>query len=486
MDKQQLITSDHIARNLVKNAFLDYDIENRLLREVYDKEYKIRKSFDNLFIVFICSISFVLLVLSFLSLYKDFFIFIALAVFLVIITSYFIFESRVKNYRIRKIKVRFGKKRVIQEQLEKLAEKNLEIYRIIENSVELANQDGTRDSYLALLYSDYLTELLIDDENPIFKENVKRVVYSISLGSFVIESLDLETFATNDIYFDLLSNVLSSFMFILKQQKFEDNELEFFTEGFDKIEKSIIDMEAIIVKIREIKQDKALAKKLDSQTIILRKLVEKEPISKTKIKEIKSPSGMKKGQTLSTISAIDEGIIEIRTRAGNYYVSRKYFDHAILQERRMFELLTDKELEIKIEVLNSTLKMLEQEKEGLREKEYEEIRNKYLSELFASKQLLVKRKGKVKHIICPSCQTKNSTIQRKCKKCAQELPFCIVCLNSLGKGDKISVCPNCSNIAHSDHFKSWLEKTATCPFCKKKIKKELDVTTLESVSKVKS
>ncbi|NHJ40590.1 MAG: hypothetical protein FK731_11205 [Asgard group archaeon] len=422
----------------------------------------------------------------FLSIFKEYFIFISLMFFVVIIIALFIFDIMAKKFGIRKIKTKLGKKQDIQKQLKKLEKKNPKIYKIIENSIDLANQDGTRDSYLALLYSDFLTELSIEDENPIFKENIKRVVYSIGLGVFVIESLDLETFATNEVYFDLLSKVLNGFKIILKEQKFDDNELELFTEGFDKIEKSIIDMEVIISKIREVKQDKALAKKLDSQTVILQKLVEKEPISKTQIKEIKSPSGLKKDQTLSTISAIDDGIIEIRTRAGNYYVSRKYFDHAILQDRRMFELLTDKELEIKIEVLNSTLKMLEQEKDRLKEKEYEEIRSKYLSELFASKQLLVKRKGKIKHIICPKCKSKNSSIQRKCKKCGSDLPYCIVCLNTLGKGDEISICPHCSNVAHANHFKDWLKKTATCPLCKKKIKKELVVTILESMAKIKT
>ena len=206
-----------------------------------------------------------------------------------------------------------------------------------------------------MLYTGYLSEMLIENDNLIMKENIKRVAFSIAHGTFILESLDLETLTDNKLYLTSLFDVLNALEYIIDNQTIDENELNFFKIKFLKIKKSISSMKLIIHKIKQLKDDKTLAKSLDKQTQKLRKIVEKEPIPKTKIKEIKSPSGMKRDQTLTTISAIDEEIIEIRTRAGNYYVSKKYFDHEVLHERRMFELLTDKELEIKIEVLNSKI-----------------------------------------------------------------------------------------------------------------------------------
>ncbi|MHA1309212.1 MAG: RING finger domain-containing protein, partial [Candidatus Heimdallarchaeota archaeon] len=81
---------------------------------------------------------------------------------------------------------------------------------------------------------------------------------------------------------------------------------------------------------------------------------------------------------------------------------------------------------------------------------------------------------------------KNPSVLRKCKKCGEELPYCIICLNSIGKGLEINVCPHCGSFAHKDHFATWLEKTNICPYCKKKIKKELKTTVLESLTKVEN
>jgi hypothetical protein len=487
MESEELENLDLAIRNQIKIALLNDEIDGKIVNEITNRELKkFTKNVEMKYVVVALILALAATVLLILTPLFEGLLYISLALLCVLVISYIIYDNYKKNILKRKIQFKQSEKRDIKTELRTFEKKNPSDFYLIKKSIEIANQDGIGRTFLPIIYSEVLSELLITEENPILKENVKRVVYSISLGNFIIESLDLETIVANEIYFEMLSSVLSSFKLILNRQKIDDDEFQYFHDEFKAIKDSILEMELIIEKIREITLDKSLAKKLSTQTTKLRKLIEKEPLSRTKIKEIKSPSGMKKNQTLSTISAIDEEIIEIRTRAGNYYVSRKYFDHEILQERRMFELLTDKELEIKINVLNSTLKMLEQEKKGLTEKEFEEIKSNYLSELFASEQLLAKRKGMVKNIICPNCKAKNSSIKRKCRKCEQDLPFCIVCLNSLGKGDEISICPHCSNMAHTDHFKSWLEKTATCPYCKKKIKKELDVTILESVTKVKA
>jgi len=487
MNNQKLIASDIIARNLTKYAMWEKTIAERIYSLIVKKEFKkYLKISENLWIYGF----FVLLGLSFVTLLLGplieafYYVSVSLMASVIFIPFIDVFAKKIFNQRILKQKV--GQKKVISKVLLQYKTDFPEIYTLVEKSFEIANQDGAFDNFIALFYSSFLTELLIDDVNPIMKENIKRVSFSIAHGTFIVESLDLENLTDNQSYLMGLTKVLDAFEYIINQQTITDNELLFFKDKYPEIKKSISNMKLVIQKIKQLKDDKSLAKNLANQSTKLRKIVEKEPIPKTKIREIRSPKGMKRDQTLTAISVIDEEVIEIRTRAGNYYVSKKYFDHEISQERRMFKLLTDKELEIKIKVLNSTLGILEQNKEDLAEKEYEAIKSDYLAQLFASEELLEKRKGKGKKIICPYCSTKNPSIQRKCKKCGEELPYCIICLNSLGKGTEVSICPHCSSFAHKNHFRDWLEKTNTCPYCKKKIRKKLETTILESFSKVES
>ncbi|MHA1185621.1 MAG: zinc ribbon domain-containing protein [Candidatus Heimdallarchaeota archaeon] len=484
---QKLVASDIIARDITKIAIVDKIINERIYNAIIKKEFtQYTKLSENFYIYGFLCILIVSFFLIILGEYREVFYYISgfsmLAIFLVPI-----FDNLLKKYFNRRIfRKIIGQKKKTIDKLLQYKQDFPEVYTITEKAFEVANEDGAIDNFIAMFYSDFLTEMLIETDNPILKENIKRVSFSIAHGTFIVESLDLENLTDNQTYLEGLTKVLDAFEYIIKRQEFAENELSFFKDKYPKIQNSISDMKIIIQKIKEFKDDKVLARNLTKQSEKLRKIVEKEPISKGKIKEIRLPAGMKKDQTLTAISVIDEDIIEVRTRAGNYYVSKKYFDHEIIQERRMFKLLTDKELEIKIKVLNSTLEVLEENKEDLTKKEYEAIKTDYIAQLFASEQLLEKRKGKGKSIVCPYCSAKNPSVLRKCKKCGEELPYCIICLNSIGKGIEISVCPHCASFAHKNHFAAWLEKTNICPYCKKKIKKELKTTILESLTKVEN
>lgn len=482
---QELVASDIIARNMIKIAILDKTINERTYTALMKKSRsKLSSLSDNFYIYGVFIILAMTTILLIFGGLNEIFYYIGGLAGLSLLLIPFIDMLYRKIYDGIVLMKTIGKKKNVNAELEPYKNDFPEIYAVIEKSFEIVNEDGAIDNFIAMFYSDFLTEMIIDIENPIMKENIKRVSFSIAHGTFIVESLDLETLTENQTYLEGLSKVLDAFEYIIKKQKIDDNELPFFKNKFPEIKKSISSMKIIIEKIKQIKEDKTLAKNLDKQSAKLRKIVEKEPIPKTQIKDIRSPSGMKKDHTLTTISAMDEEIIEIRTRAGNYYVSKKYFDHEIIQERRMFKLLTDKELEIKIEVLNSTLEMLEQTKKDIPKKEYELIKSDYLAQLFSSEKLLEQRKGKGQSIICPHCSAKNSSVIRKCKKCGKELPYCIICLSSIGKGTEIGICPHCSSFAHANHFKDWLEKTNTCPYCKKKIRKELETTVLESTKKI--
>ena len=482
---QKLVASDIIARDMTKVAIVEKTFNERMYTTITKKEFtKYNKISEMSFIFGLCAVLILSMIFITFGEYNEIFYYIGtffmLTVFLVPI-----FNSLLKKIFDRRIfRKIIGQKKKTIEKLKQYKQDFPEIYTIIEKAFEVANEDGAVDNFIAMFYSDFLTEMLVETDNPILKENIKRVSFSIAHGTFIVESLDLENLTDNQTYLEGLTKVLDAFEYIIKKQELAENELSFFKDKYPEIQDSISDMKIVIQKIKEVKDDKALAKNLNKQSEKLRKIVEKEPISKGKIKEIRSPAGMKKDQTLTAISAIDEDIIEVRTRAGNYYVSKKYFDHEVTQEKRMFKLLTDKELEIKIEVLKSTLEVLEENKKDLEKKEYEAIKTDYLAQLFASEQLLEKRKGKGKSIVCPYCSAKNHSVLRKCKKCGEELPYCIICLNSIGKGLEISVCPHCASFAHKNHFAAWLEKTNICPYCKKKIKRELKTTILESLTKI--
>ena len=151
------------------------------------------------------------------------------------------------------------------------------------------------------------------------------------------------------------------------------------------------------------------------------------------------------------------------------------------QKRREIELLTDRELEVKIEVLESTLEELERSKDQLCPEELQSLKESYLAQQFTAQETLAKRKGDSKRIICPHCSSKTSAITKKCSHCGKDLPYCIVCLHSLGKGTNVRMCPHCKSLAHSQHFEDWLAKSSFCPYCKQKIEGKLEIALLETV-----
>jgi len=480
--EELLSASDEIARNLIKKAILEETFAEKIASAIYKKNIEqIKIKIEKLTISGLVLVFFIGLIL--VSIYplweplQSIGVTLMLSSFTVYLVIIFSLDKLIWKMTIRS----FGSKKNIKENLEEKKETFPTAYHRVEQAFEVANEDGTFENFIPIFFTTFLTELLIDEKEVMRKEQLKRDVCSITQRSFILESLTLLQMIENESYITNLENILQAFKVMMINWETKEKHLKFFAKDFPAIEESIKNIQTIIKTLKNQKEDKTLGETLEKESQKLRRIVEKAPMPRSKITKIKSPKGMKKEETLTTISALDDEIIEIRTRAGNYYVSRKYFQHEISQERRMLELLTDKELEIKIEVLKSTLKILEEQREGLTEEEFETIKGDYLKQLFTTEELLAKRTGKSAKIICPYCQTENYPRQRTCKKCGKELPYCIICLNSLGVGAAISLCPHCHSLAHENHFRDWLEKTSICPYCKKKIKGKPETTTLEAV-----
>ncbi|MCF2144180.1 MAG: hypothetical protein K9W42_10800 [Candidatus Heimdallarchaeota archaeon] len=479
--KEEIPIADKIAQNIFKLAALEETIDKKISATIFEKERKkYKKIGEKTYAIF----SFAIVSIAFLFFYfgeKNPSLLIVGAVLLslwVFLPIAFIFiEKPLQKWAVKK---RIGTKKPILQEIEKSKEFP-GIFSKVESAFEEANESGAAENFLAQFYVNFLTELLITEEGAIMKEELKRVAFAIARGTFILEALNLTKLVEDKTYLNKLEEILTVLEFISAKHKETKKTISFIKETFKEMNKSIAEMKTIIYKLKESSEDRKFAEQLQKQTKKLREIVGKQPTPKSKIKEITALKGMKKGETLSTISALDDEIIEIRTRAGKYYISKKYFDHEVLKERRMFELLTDTELEIKIEVLQSTLEILDQTKENLSEEEYEKIKSNYLTQLFATKELLAKRKGKGTKIYCPYCGATNSTLQRSCKKCGKKLPYCIVCLNTIGKGTTVSICPHCQSLAHDYHFKEWLKKTSICPYCKKKVKQELKTMKLETI-----
>ncbi len=478
--KEEIVIADKIAQNIFKLAALKETIDKKISATIFEKERKkYRKIGEKSYATFSFIIVSLVILFFYLGERKQPLLIVGAVVFSlwVFLPIVFIFiEKPLQKWQVKK---KIGTKKPILQEIEKSKKEFPRIFSKVESAFEEANESGATESFLAQFYVGFLTELLIAEEGAIIKEELKRVAFAIARGTFILEALNLTKLVEDKTFINKLEEILSALEFISSKQKEAKKTISFIRETFKEMNKSIAEMKTIIYTLKESSEDREFVEQLQQQTKKLRKIVEKQPTPKSMIKEITALKGMKKGETLSTISALDDEIIEIRTRAGKYYISKKYFDHEVLKERRMFELLTDTELEIKIEVLQSTLEILDHTKENLSKEEYEKIKSDYLTQLFATKELLAKRKGKGTKIYCPYCGALNSTLQRSCKKCGKKLPYCIVCLNTIGKGTTVSICPHCQSLAHDYHFKEWLKKTAICPYCKKKIKQELKTTKLE-------
>ncbi|NHJ49266.1 MAG: hypothetical protein FK733_15870 [Asgard group archaeon] len=374
------------------------------------------------------------------------------------------------------------KKQAIEKNLLELSLTYPETYNILQQSYEVAFEDATAENFVPLFYTDFLCKFLIKDEDQLLIENVKRIAFNIANTKFILESLSLQDIIANNLLQTNLYAVLDGFQFLHTQQ-IADADNPKLLEVLEQVTNSIIYVEGIIQTLNKVVNDKKLVARIDSNTQKMRELIKDQPVARTNVKSIRTPSGFDRDQFLSTLSALDEEVVEIRTRAGTFYASLSNIHQKDKSKNREIGLSTDKELELKLEVLNNTLDMLEQEKNNLSDEEYKKIKSEHLAQLSAAKKALHKRRGISKQIICPYCQNSNSPISDTCKECKNELPYCIVCLNSIGVGEKVSICPHCKSYAHAKHFKDWLDETKTCPYCKRKIRKQLNETVLELMVK---
>ncbi len=354
--------------------------------------------------------------------------------------------------------------------------------QLIKKAIEITISNEFRNRIAAVLVNEIAIEILLQDKDPIAKDQMKRLVLMILAGTFILESLNLDVLIKDEKTLTELLNVLTdidSSLSIVSQNKFD----MFFRVDFRKMQKSIKNVNDIIETLQKINSNKELAIKVEELTSKMKKQLDAKPIAKSTVKIPHKKLNIDKNKLLSAISAFDGDVIEIRTRAGTYYTTMKFIQKNLPAENIKMKLLTDKELEVKIEVLNSTLEILDEEKEQMSKDEYEKIRTDYFKQLFSAKQFLSKRKGGSITIKCPYCKTKNSSILQYCKKCKNELPYCFVCLNSIGLGTEVSICPHCEGFGHAEHFSMWLEKSDLCPYCKKEIEEQLEVTVMESMKK---
>jgi hypothetical protein len=383
------------------------------------------------------------------------------------------------NIILLKIKLRKSKKKkqALEKHLEELS-LSYEIYNLMKQSYEIAFEDATGVNFVPFFFTEFLSEMLFKHEDPLLIENIKRIAFNIANTNFILESLNLQDIIANNTLQKNLYSILDAFQFLHTQQ-IADDDNPALLEILQEINNSIVYVDGIIQTLNKVVTDKKFVEHVDSNTQKMRELIKDQAVAKSNIKSIRTPSGLDRDQFISTLSALDEEVIEIRTRAGTYYASLSNVQHKDAENREI-GLSTDKELELRLEVLNNTLDMLEREKGNLSEDEYKRIKKENQNQLIDTKKILDKRRGKSKQIICPYCQNPCSSITDSCKICKNKLPYCIVCLNSIGVGEKVNICPHCKSYAHADHFIEWLKETKSCPYCKHKIRRKLDEISLEA------
>ena len=373
------------------------------------------------------------------------------------------------------------------KELEKIHTKYPEIFDLVENNYNEIVEETFYENFLVTLMTNIFVEIILENESELLQDKIKHKLLIITKKNFVMEALNLTEFIVNETLLTSINRIIEEVKIALIDYLDNPSDLKYITNQFNQFFESIEDLDAIISSLIKVQKDKPLEKRLSSDAQSLKEQIESKPLPKSQIKIDRAPKGLTKERTLSTISVLDNEIIEIRTKAGTYFALVNQLKKEGEREVRKLELLTDKELEVKIEVIKSTLEVLEKERSSLTKKEFDEIKDSYYSELIRAEQVLNKRKeSSSSKIICPFCQTKNSPISKKCKSCKNDLPYCIVCLNSIGVGEEISICPSCSSVAHSEHFEQWLENSETCPYCKHNIKKKLEKIKMESASKISS
>jgi hypothetical protein len=350
--------------------------------------------------------------------------------------------------------------------------------KLIEESLDTVFEAEYLEKTIFAIFSEISTEIAFRESDEIKKDQIKRLVFSIISGNFVLESLELDKLVNKEEIKmkNSLLEILEGIDFVIKEFSHKI-ELKQFKNDFKTIKKNLNNILEIIQLLVEINQSKDYTVQFDKLSTIIKEQIKEQPMAKSRIKISTLAFESGKDVTLSSITAIDSRVIEIRTKAGTFYTLADHFRKEDLEFIREFELLTDQELVLKIEVIESTLNLLEKDK-TLSAKDKKQLKENYLKKLLTAEQTLKKRKSVSKTIVCSYCKNETSLIKRACSQCGADLPLCMICLNAIGVNEKIKVCPHCKNIAHADHFDAWLEKSNHCPVCKKKIKKNPKEITL--------
>ncbi|MBD3192772.1 MAG: hypothetical protein GF308_19185 [Candidatus Heimdallarchaeota archaeon] len=338
---------------------------------------------------------------------------------------------------------------------------------LAKQTLDFVFENEFQDKMIFAIFSEISTAVLLKGRDSVVVERIKRLVFTIISGNFVLESLELQTLVTEPgIKSDLLEVLGGIATFI---ENFRNTEgMYYLRYDFDSIISSITNVQAILRILDENSSNKEFSTTMQELATKINEQLEDRPTAKTKIKISKNPLDGEKDSLLSSVVALSSEMVEIRTKAGTYYTQMSHFDQRVSDDIRELELLTDKELKVKIEVFQTTLDMLDKD-ETLASDEKERLKEDFLKQLFAAQQTLDKRTGSSKTITCPQCKKKTSMIKRTCNNCGADLPFCMVCLNAIGLNEEIKICPHCQNIAHVEHFNSWLEKAKHCPICKKRL-----------------
>jgi hypothetical protein len=374
--------------------------------------------------------------------------------------------------------------KLTEEQDEELERANLEqpeIFAAVSQAFEKCNEQFRDKSF----YEQYILAVtinLVGIQNTTLRIEIEDIISTILTGKFVLESLNLPRIIYDEKFGQKIQATITNFHDLLLAIKNNEKSLSFMQKISNESMKEIKSFQTIITLLKESLQEKSLKNYFEKQIENIKEQLQAGALSKGNItvSKAKGPD-ITKEDILAIVAALDPDIVEIRTRAGTFYSIIGEIKNDVDEDLRDLELLTDRELAIKNEVIDGLLEELEQEKQELSDEDYQRIRSNYLTQQFSINKILERRNSGGKMIDCPYCQQEISSIARKCPHCKNKLPICMICLNVIGHNTKVKSCPHCLSVAHIAHFDNWLQKSNHCPYCKKELNKEIDIQLINQI-----
>ncbi|MHA1211699.1 MAG: hypothetical protein ACTSSH_04480, partial [Candidatus Heimdallarchaeota archaeon] len=111
-----------------------------------------------------------------------------ITLFLTLLYGGILFSARiVKKKKIVKIKI----SKLMNNTLKDLEDEHPKIFAEVHKALEVALEDGTKQTVTTLFYTMFLSELLLAKTEVLIRDTVKRLAFTIANGNFIIESLDL-------------------------------------------------------------------------------------------------------------------------------------------------------------------------------------------------------------------------------------------------------------------------------------------------------